>query len=39
MKTLFDATTVSVPNTEMLLFPAVALLVTIVVIVRGGARK
>ncbi len=39
MKTLFDATTVSFAQYEMLLFPAAALLVTIVVIVRGGARK
>jgi hypothetical protein len=39
MKTLFDAATVPFAQYEMLLFPGVTLLVTIVVIARGGARK
>ena len=39
MKTLFDATTLSFSQYELLLFPGVALLVTIVVVLRGAARK
>jgi len=39
MKTLFDAATVPFAQYEMLLFPAVALLVTVLVFIKGAARK
>ncbi|HEY1125591.1 MAG TPA: hypothetical protein VGE65_08150, partial [Sphingobium sp.] len=39
MKTLFDAATVPFAQYEMLLFPGAALLVTVFVFIRGGARK
>lgn len=39
MKTLFDATTVSFSHYEMLLLPGAALLVTVFIVLRDGARK